>query len=47
MVVVAKDDALQIEKLELGSFATNAYIVVCQKTRDSLLIDAHCQASTV
>jgi len=40
MVVVAKDDVIQIERLELGPFGTNAYIVICQKTRDSVLIDA-------
>ncbi len=47
MVIVTKDDALQIERLELGSFGTNAYIVVCQKTRDSVLIDAPAEASTI
>ena len=40
MVVVVKDDDIQIERLELGPFGTNAYIVICQKTRDSVLIDA-------
>ncbi|MFC1977485.1 MBL fold metallo-hydrolase [Chloroflexota bacterium] len=47
MVVVAKDDALQIERLELGPYCTNAYIVVCQKTGDSLLIDTPAEASTI
>ena len=47
MVVMAKDDVLQIEKLELGPFGTNAYIVVCQKTRDSLLIDTPAEANTI
>jgi len=47
MVVVAKDDAIQIERLELGPFGTNAYIVICQKTRDSVLIDAPAEASTI
>jgi len=47
MVVVAKDDALQIEKLELGPFGTNAYIVICQKTRDSVLIDTPAEANTI
>lgn len=47
MVVVAKDDAIQIERLELGPFGTNAYIVICQKTRDSVLIDAPAEANTI
>ncbi len=47
MAIVAKDDALQIERLELGSFGTNAYIVICQKTRDSVLIDAPAEPNTI
>jgi len=47
MVVVAKDDNIQIERLELGPFGTNAYIVVCQKTRDSVLIDAPADAGAI
>jgi len=47
MVVVVKDDALQIEKLELGPFGTNAYIVICRQTRDSVLIDTPADASTI
>ena len=45
--VVAKDDDIQIQRLELGSWGTNAYIVVCQKTRDSVLIDAPAEANTI
>ena len=47
MVVVAKDDAIQIERLELGPFGTNAYIVVCQKTRDSMVVDTPADADTI
>ncbi len=47
MVVVAKDDDIQIERLELGSWGTNSYIVTCQKIRDSVLIDAPADASTI
>jgi len=47
MVVVAKDDDIQIERLELGPFGTNAYIVICQKTQDSVLIDAPAEASII
>ncbi len=47
MAVVVKDDDIQIERLELGPFGTNAYIAICQKTRDSVLIDAPAEASTI
>ncbi len=40
MTVVVKENNIQIEKLLLGPWGTNAYIVTCQKTRDSVLIDA-------
>ena len=46
MVVVVKDD-IQIERLELGPWGTNAYIVICLQTRDSVLIDAPGDASTI
>ena len=47
MVVVAKDDDIQIERLELGPFGTNGYILTCQKTRDSVLIDTPAEAGTI
>ena len=47
MVVVAKDSDIQIERLELGAYGTNAYIVICPKTRDSLLIDAPAGAGII
>lgn len=40
MTIVAEDDAIRIERLQLGPFGTNAYVVVCRKTGDSLLVDA-------
>ena len=47
MTIVAEDDAIQIVRLELGLFGTNAYIAICQKTRDSALIDAPAEADTI
>jgi len=47
MVVVAKNNDVQIERLELAPFGTNAYIVICQKTQDSMLIDAPADAKTI
>jgi len=44
---MVKNDDVQIKRLELGSFGTNAYIVICRKTRDSVLIDAPSEASTI
>jgi len=45
MTIVAKDDAIQIERLELGPFGANAYIVTCRGTRNSALIDAPAEAN--
>ena len=47
MVVVSRDSDIQIERLELGPFGTNAYVVVCPKTRDSLLVDTPAEAGTI
>ena len=47
MTIVAEDDAIQIERLELGPFGTNAYIVICRKTQDSVLIDAPAEANII
>ena len=47
MGVVVKDNNIQIERLELGPFATNAYIIICQQTGDSVLIDAPSSAGTI
>ncbi len=47
MVVVVKDDDIQIKRLELGPYGTNAYIIVCRKTRDSVLIDTPAAAGTI
>ena len=40
MTVVEKDDTLQIHRLELPPFGTNAYILMCQVTKESVLVDA-------
>jgi hydroxyacylglutathione hydrolase len=47
MTIVVEDDAISIEKLELGPFETNAYIIRCQRTQDSALIDAPADASVI
>lgn len=40
MTIVAEDNDIQIERLELGPFRTNAYIITCRRTLDSALVDA-------
>jgi glyoxylase-like metal-dependent hydrolase (beta-lactamase superfamily II) len=47
MAIVAKDDRAQIERLELGPFGTNVYIIVCQSTKESVLVDAPGEAPKV
>jgi glyoxylase-like metal-dependent hydrolase (beta-lactamase superfamily II) len=47
MAVVVQDEVLQIEGLVLGLYETNAYILVCQKTKDSVLIDAPAEATKI
>ena len=47
MVIVAKDDSIQIEKLALGPFDTNAYVIACRATGDSVLVDAPAEASKI
>ena len=47
MVLVVKDDNIEIEKLELGPFGTNAYVLVCRATRDSVLVDTPAEANKI
>lgn len=44
MAIIAEDESLRIERLVLGPYSTNAYIVVCRKTGESVLIDAPAEA---
>ena len=44
---VAQDSAVRITRLELAPFGTNAYIVVCQATGESILVDAPGEADKV
>ena len=44
---MVNDNDLRLERLELGSWETNAYIVTCLKTGDSVLIDAPAEADTI
>jgi hydroxyacylglutathione hydrolase len=40
MTIVEKDETLRIERIETAPFGTNAYIIICHVTAESVLIDA-------
>ncbi len=44
---VVQDSAVRIIRLELAPFGTNAYIVVCQATGSSMLVDAPGEADKI
>jgi glyoxylase-like metal-dependent hydrolase (beta-lactamase superfamily II) len=47
MSVIVKDDSIQIERLSLGPFGTNSYLLICQKTGASVIVDAPGDAEKV
>jgi glyoxylase-like metal-dependent hydrolase (beta-lactamase superfamily II) len=47
MSVIVEDDNIRIEKLSLGPFGTNTYLLICQKTRNSVVVDAPGEADKV
>lgn len=47
MPVIEKDSHILIHKIETAPYGTNAYILVCQATRDSVLIDAPGEAMKI
>ncbi len=47
MATVVKNDAIRLERYELGPFATNSYIMTCLKTGDSVVFDAPGDAPTI
>ena len=40
MAIVGKNEYILIERLELGPFGTNSYILICPKTNESVVVDA-------
>jgi hydroxyacylglutathione hydrolase len=46
-MLIVNDSAIRIEKLTLGPYETNAYIVICRETGESLVIDAPAAASEI
>ena len=47
MAPVAKNDHIQIDKLTLGPFDTNSYIMTCPLTGDSVVVDAPGEAAEI
>jgi hydroxyacylglutathione hydrolase len=47
MTTVIKDENLQIDKLSLGLYGTNCYILSCRQTGESVLVDAPAEAETI
>ena len=46
-MVAASNNSLQIERLPLGPFGTNAYILLCPETRESAIVDAPAEADKI
>ena len=47
MATVVDNDRIQIDRLELGPFGTNSYILICQETNESVVVDAPGEAGMV
>ena len=47
MTVIVNDSVVRVEKLTLGPYETNAYIVACKKTGESLVVDAPAGPSVI
>jgi hydroxyacylglutathione hydrolase len=47
MTMIVEDNTIRLEKLELGPFGTNAYIIGCPKTQESALVDAPADADVI
>lgn len=44
---IVNDEDIRIEKLQMGPYGTNCYIVVCNRTKESLVIDAPAHADRI
>lgn len=47
MAIAVKDENIRIEKLELGPLGTNAYLLTCCRTGDSVIVDAPAEVNTI
>jgi glyoxylase-like metal-dependent hydrolase (beta-lactamase superfamily II) len=47
MSVIVENDTIQIEKMSLGPFGTNTYLLICRKSGNSVIVDAPGEADKV
>jgi glyoxylase-like metal-dependent hydrolase (beta-lactamase superfamily II) len=47
MSIVVQDDSIQIDRLTLGPYGTNSYVLMCRNTGDSVLVDAPGEADKI
>jgi len=47
MLIVVDNASVKIERLTLGQWDTNSYIVICKRTGNGLLVDAPADASAI
>ncbi len=47
MTTIINDEDIRIDKLQLGPYGTNCYTVVCNQTRESLVIDAPAESEII
>lgn len=47
MTIAVRDSNIRIEKLQLGPFGTNAYLLTCLYTDESVVIDAPAEAGKI
>ena len=47
MSVIVKDDNLRIDRVILGSYGNNFYLLMCEQSRESVLIDAPAEAGKI
>ncbi len=47
MTTVEKNSIIEIERLELGQYGTNTYLLTCRKTGDCVVIDAPGEAEKI
>lgn len=47
MTIIVNDNNIRIERMQLGPWGTNTYTVVCQQTRESLVVDAPANAKKI
>jgi hydroxyacylglutathione hydrolase len=47
MAVIVNNSQIRIDRFELGPYGTNAYILICPKTGESVLVDAPAEADRI